>query len=1643
MGGAFLSYARTDDTGFVRRLHADLAAAGVNPWWDLVDMPSRGLTFLHEIRDAIDGRERLVLVLGPAAVASAYVRAEWQYALVADKIVIPVLRRGGMELLPPELKNLDCISFVDDADYADGLRKLLADLRAPPPPLGPLHGVPAPPPHFRPRGHELSELARLALADLREPRVLTATERTVVVHGMGGVGKSVLAAAFAGSTEARRAFPDGVFWLDLRLAESPAVHLAALAREVGVESQGDINEGAPGKELTQAFVGRSGLVVLDNASALAEVQPFVNLIRPAPRMHLLVTSRDGTLATALGGGAVDLRQLAAEVAMEVLADWAGQPAEALPAPAREVARHCGGLPFALALCGAMAQEGNTWADLLGELERANLAFIEKEQLNYPYPDLLKCFQVSLDLLGRGDPTGVQRYREIVVFAAGARIPEAALIGLWQVRAGAGDAGGAGSEGSAGEATARKLLVALARKALVRMEGEAPERWITLHDLQHAFLRATTAAADLAVLHDALTCAYAARCPSGWPSGPRDGYFFQHLVRHLELANHPDEIHRLLALSSPTGLNAWYEARRLQRDVPGYRQDVERALALAVQADPTLSGPASASALALELRYLLVLASARSSLLKLPMEMVVPLVTQGLWSAEEALDFAQADPRPRTLLACARVLPPAAWPRLWALATRLGDAAERADALSALAELSPPWQNSQACTAAWSAIAALPESARADALRLIGRLARTAPAALHEPMLVYLEASDPRCRNSRAIVEQLMPRLDPTLRGRAAALLAAEDAARPASPRELQPLEPEEAVERMNEACSIDAAGTRAQALAALAPRLPEELREAALQAAIDAASSLSTEWMRAARLHDVVRVADGGPAAARLIAVARGIASPQALDDKARMLLEASLHFTDLAAGERLALQRQALTAAEAVEKPLERWRLARELHVALRAPLRDEAAALGLRAMEAMDAPAALQALKQGALRAPWDCGAERFLELWPSVRNMRERLELLMALRPVAGEERWAALVRRHLASASLRPDDLAPLLPQLDDALRDEAVEAGLRRALPSTGAGERLAWLASLAPWLRREQLAQALVSPRLLADVEQAARLVLELAPDLPPETYGQALWALGCLDTFSIILFDEQMPRLLRTPVPPGKFAAVVEAARGIDEPSARIEALLLLHRQGAPVDVQPVMSAAALEAWLEVLRDDSASRKRARLYEAVVSMLVPADLDRLLVAPLPSEPGRPLQAWARCLAAERMGPRQAAAACTEVLQALEMPSGPAGELRSFIDLIKGWRASRTPAAQEKLKQLAAQDAGTFAAVAPAMGARHADELLQHLGLGTLMAKPWAFGEIYPHLSPRWRTRALEHARAQARSDDEAARAAGSSVLAALVPRVTARQRQVTARQALRAFLRSSQALPDQSGRNLDPWRYHELLQALGPALGTGRAQRLLRVARARPDRPDSPAVRLALAPLEPSVQWVEIEQLAGVCREPDHYWMRDPLAALVARLPEPRQLQAWRLLWPMTVQDLARVAPTMSEASRRVHVRATLEWLKLDGEALEQDGASLLKLLPVCSDEEAIEALRLAWSRSGRPVRRPAVALLCERAARGPREPLVPLWRARAEHLRPLERASMFDELSAIWPLLAAVGGDGMAGEVFAAAQAVRRWWP
>lgn len=69
----------------------------------------------------------------------------------------------------------------------------------------------------------------------------------------------------------------------------------------------------------------------------------------------------------------------------------------------------------------------------------------------------------------------------------------------------------------------------------------------MHDLIHDYCirRAQRLYGKVSSLDDKLLIAYRAKCSHGWPTGPNDGYFFEHLRHHLASAGHSTEAFQLL------------------------------------------------------------------------------------------------------------------------------------------------------------------------------------------------------------------------------------------------------------------------------------------------------------------------------------------------------------------------------------------------------------------------------------------------------------------------------------------------------------------------------------------------------------------------------------------------------------------------------------------------------------------------------------------------------------------------------------------------------------------------------------------------------------------------------------------------------------------------------------------------------------------------------------------------------------------------------------------------------------------------------------------------------------------------------------------------------------------------------------------
>ena len=398
----------------------------------------------------------------------------------------------------------------------------------PPAPPTPWHGlgavdtVPQPPPHFLPRPEDMAALKQRLLTPNHQTLVMTGQGQKVGVQGMGGLGKTVLAAALARDNEVRRQFPDGIIWLTVGTNPDCLALYQRLANTLG-ETNAYL-EGEPqwNAYLSNLLREKRCLLVLDDVWSQREAERFVAVLGPDCR--LLLTTRDARLIAGLGANGYELGMLDETQARQLLANWARVPVEMLPPEAEAVRKHCGNLPLALALAGAQIGMGNSWADLLTALDAADLHF-----LDHPYGSIYKVIKTSVDQLAA--PLQ-QAYLELGIVAADVQVSEAALVKLW------------GRRGDMPDYRLRQWLTELAQRALVFVSGESPSRWMSLHDVPQKYLREQVQ--NPAKLHrDWLQSYGGGRFPWTGAEVAAEVYLYQQALYHFRAAGEMEAFRRLL------------------------------------------------------------------------------------------------------------------------------------------------------------------------------------------------------------------------------------------------------------------------------------------------------------------------------------------------------------------------------------------------------------------------------------------------------------------------------------------------------------------------------------------------------------------------------------------------------------------------------------------------------------------------------------------------------------------------------------------------------------------------------------------------------------------------------------------------------------------------------------------------------------------------------------------------------------------------------------------------------------------------------------------------------------------------------------------------------------------------------------------
>jgi non-specific serine/threonine protein kinase len=200
--------------------------------------------------------------------------------------------------------------------------------------------------------------------EVRDVRAMLGRARLVSLTGPGGVGKTRVALAAARTAE--RAFPDGVWFVELGALRDPALVEATVTAALGQE------QGRGDRSLADQIADWHALLILDNCEHLivACADLVRDVLKRAPEVRVLVTSREplglsgehvlriGPFEVPAEANAPAVESLLTTESVQLLVDRAQairQDFAVTPANAADVARLCqrlDGLPLTIELAAA-------------------------------------------------------------------------------------------------------------------------------------------------------------------------------------------------------------------------------------------------------------------------------------------------------------------------------------------------------------------------------------------------------------------------------------------------------------------------------------------------------------------------------------------------------------------------------------------------------------------------------------------------------------------------------------------------------------------------------------------------------------------------------------------------------------------------------------------------------------------------------------------------------------------------------------------------------------------------------------------------------------------------------------------------------------------------------------------------------------------------------------------------------------------------------------------------------------------------------------------------------------------------------------------------------------------------------------------
>jgi hypothetical protein len=1008
------------------------------------------------------------------------------------------------------------------------------------------------PPHYVPRP-EVVDATRAALLESADGIALTSAiqQTPEALHGMGGIGKTVVARALCDDPEMQEAFPDGILWTTLGREVTDAA-LRSKLREWIDALGGIVSETAPTLDrlkgiLAQLLEDRACLLIVDDVWRRTHAEAFQI---GGPRCCLLITTRDAEVARGLGARLHPVDVMAREQAVALLEQWAdGELDDVTDDIKDQIVERVGCLPLAVKLAGEQLRrhDPTRW------LERFDARKLQSPRPETVHDSLFQTFSLSLEDLTEE----VSRcYTALTIFPEDEPVPIVALDKLWGVLVGLD------------EDRTRDLMYDLAARALVQLDETPVGPAVTLHDLLRDFIADELGEQGAQDAHRALLDAYrATKEDEGWHTAPDDGYLYDYLAYHLNaLADHDgeaaNELHELFAS------DAWLHARVPADDYryDGYLTD----LALLwqwvhEQASEQIEAGKPACAIAESVHCALIQTTVNSLATNYMPELVARAVETGLWSPARGVSVLRriAEPVKQIKTALTLLASGALSERRCIAAKSIGLSAARAieDAgwrAWAFVEL-VPYMEDELLVDALTAIHAIEDGRQQT--RILVTLATQLGGGAKQQTLVEMLATAREIEdaNGRAeVLAALAPHLEEELRQQALA-------------------------EELTFAREIEDANGRAEVLAALAPQLEGDLLSEGLAAAREV-----DEWWRAKALTALVPKLEGE-------LLVEGLAAAREMGGRRRRVEVLAALAPKLKGEARQRVLTEGLDAARSIGRKEERALALATLAPQLKGELRQQVLGEALDALHAIEhkenralalaaliphlSVAAIQPILAEALDlvrmvsrefgSP-DCQARVLVKLAPhlegklltdaliDVRSIGwgpKQAEVLMSLAPQLENDLLAEAldIARGIDTEYFHAEALAALAPHLEGELLAEALDAVCEIEDEEHWAET----LIALAPHQEGKLTLDNLDAVRTIRDGSRRARVLGALAPHLKSEMQKQALAeGLTAIHKIERDIERAQALAVLAPQLDGDLLASGVTAARTIEDPLYRVKAL-------------------------------------------------------------------------------------------------------------------------------------------------------------------------------------------------------------------------------------------------------------------------------------------------------------------------------------------------------------------------------------------------------------------------------------------------------------------------------------------------------